>query len=77
MYMVSKKCPYEGGGDIKFKKILTRVATMILEKCQKKFQGRMAHDFLKMKGADKPPPPCRANFKPARNFYSYVDPDST
>ena len=32
MYMGSKKCPYEGGGDIKFKKSLTRVATIILEK---------------------------------------------
>ena len=46
MYMGSKKCPYEGGGDIKFKKSLTRVATIILEKKVKKNQGRMAHNFF-------------------------------
>ena len=36
----------KGGGDIKFKKSLTRVATIILEKKVKKNQGRMAHDFF-------------------------------
>ena len=46
MYMGSKKCPYEGGGDIKFKKSLTRVATIILEKKVKKNQGRMAYNFF-------------------------------
>ena len=53
MYMGSKKCPYEGGGDIKFKKSLTRVATIILEKKSKKTNkvGWLTI-FLKMKGAD-------------------------
>ena len=37
----------------------------------------MAHNFFKDKGGRlTPPPPVRVHFKPGRNFYSYVDPDS-
>ena len=77
MYMGSKKCPYEGGGDIKFKKSLTRVATIILEKKVKKIRVGWLTIFFKDKGGRLTPPPVRFHFKPGRNFYSYVDPDST
>ena len=65
-----------GGGDIKFKKSLTRVATIILEKKVKKIRVGWLTIFFKDKGG-RLTQSVRVHFKPGRNFYSYVDPDST
>ena len=46
-----------GGGDIKFKKSLTRVATIILEKKVKKIRVGWLTIFFKDKGGRLTPPP--------------------
>ena len=46
MYMGSKKCPYEGGGGIKFKSKSHKSSHNSFRKKVKKNQGRMAHNFF-------------------------------